>query len=134
VLKPLSEALDILQGEGVKKRPGSSRLSPEHINLGAGYLLPTLKVLIMNMQTLLDSGLVYCKPVAEQIIKSVKRRLVQIERESLRKIQNTFSVFQFPINFSSFNCLWICICGCFEAFNSNISGFPSLSIFFQISG
>ena len=60
VMEPISEALDVLQAD---------------VKISIGYLLPTLTILLQNMENLKEKGAIkHCKPLLNTMIESVKRR------------------------------------------------------------
>nr|CAH0105484.1 unnamed protein product [Daphnia galeata] len=60
IMKPMTEALDILQAD---------------VNLSIGYLLPTLTILILKLEKLLDDRTVkHCKSLIRVMISSIKTR------------------------------------------------------------
>nr|CAH0105485.1 unnamed protein product [Daphnia galeata] len=60
IMKPMTEALDILQAD---------------VNLSIGYLLPTLTILILKLEKLLNDRTVkHCKSLIRVMISSIKTR------------------------------------------------------------
>jgi hypothetical protein len=70
VFEPVVQAMDILQGEGAD--------GEKHPNLGAGYLLPTLRILLAELDEMSSGGgaqpLKICQPLAQALAEAIRER------------------------------------------------------------
>ena len=73
VFEPVCQVLDILQGEGAD--------GEKHPNMGAGYVLPSLRVLLADLDELASGAgsqpLKICQPLAKDLAAAVRQRYIK---------------------------------------------------------